>query len=182
MPNIGTSPDTHLLETLLYFAPNFCQVVYMEPQSLTHLSPLASSHQPSLPPPLPPPPPGPPPPPLPPPPLLSSCLVPLGHRYCRCCCFCCSLLIVVCPCLCHCRRLCRLCRHRWLCFSTATATPLLTVVVMIVFVITAAVVIIVIEVVVPVAVVNNDAMPSPRCSLRRRSLPSLLSQCFLQHH
>jgi hypothetical protein len=110
MPNIGTSPDTHSLETLLYFAPNSRQVVYTEPQSLTHLSPLASPHRPSLPPPPPPLPPlpRPPPPPPPPPPILSSCLAPLAHCYCRRHCFCCSLLIVVCPCLCHCRRLCHL--------------------------------------------------------------------------
>ncbi len=122
MPNIGTSPDMHSLEKLLYFAPNSPQVVYVEPQSLTHLSPLASPHRPSLPPPplLPPPPPL-----LPPlpPPLLSSCLAPLAHRYRRHCCFCCSLLIVVCPRLCHCRCLCRLCHHRRLCFQHLHCRP-----------------------------------------------------------
>ena len=40
-------------------------------------------------------------------------------------------------------------------------------------------VVVVILVVVPVAIVDNDAMPGPRRSLRRRSLPSLLSRCFL---
>ncbi len=125
MPNIGTSPDTHSLETSLYFAPNSHQVIYVEPQSLTHLSPLASPHRPSLPPPPPPPPPPrPPPPPLPPPPLLSSCLVPRAHRYCRRCRFRCSLLIVVCPRLCHCRRLCRLCRRHRLCFQHRHCHPL----------------------------------------------------------
>ncbi len=53
---------------------------------------------------------------------------------------------------------------------------------MIVSVVTAAVVVVLIEVVVPVAIVNNDAMPSPSCSLCRRSLPSLLSRCFLRRH
>jgi hypothetical protein len=127
MPNIGTTPDTHSLETLLYFAPNSRQVVYVEPQSLTHLSPLVSAYWPLLPPsltpPLPLPPPRPPPPPLPPPPLLSSCLAPLAHRYCRRCHFCCSLLIVVCPCPCHCCRLCRLCHRRRLCFQHCHCRP-----------------------------------------------------------
>ncbi len=40
-------------------------------------------------------------------------------------------------------------------------------------------VVVVIVVVVPVAIVDNDAMPGPRRSLRRWSLPSLLSRCFL---
>jgi hypothetical protein len=122
MPNIGIGTDTHSLETLLYFVPNSCQEVYMEPQSLTHLSPLASPHRPSLPPPPPPRPPPPPPPP-PTPPLLSSCLAPLAHRYCRRCRFCCSLLIVVCPRHCHCRRLCHLCRRRRLCFQHRHCRP-----------------------------------------------------------
>jgi hypothetical protein len=38
---------------------------------------------------------------------------------------------------------------------------------------------VVIVVVVPVAIVDNEAMPGPRQSLRRWSLPSLLFQCFL---
>ncbi len=38
---------------------------------------------------------------------------------------------------------------------------------------------IVIVVVVPVTIVDNDAMPGPRRSLCRQSLPSLLSRCFL---
>jgi hypothetical protein len=53
------------------------------------------------------------------------------------------------------------------------------VVAMIVFVITAAIIVVVIEVVVPVAIVDNDAMPGPRRSLCCRLLPSLLSRCFL---
>jgi hypothetical protein len=133
----------------------------------------------TLPPPPPPLPPRPPPPPQPPPPLLSSCLVPFAHRYCCRRHFHCFLLIVVCPCLCHCRRLCHLWPLPPLPALTITAVPLPTVVVMIVFVVTAAAVVFVIEVIIPVAVVNNDAMPGPRRSLRRRLLPSLLSRCFL---
>jgi hypothetical protein len=121
--------QTHSLETSLYFLPNSCQVVYVEHQSLTHLSPLASPHRPSLPPPPPPlppppPPPRPPPPPPPPPPLCSSCLAPLAHRCRRRRHFCCSLLIVVCPQLCHCRRLCRLYRRRRLFFQHRHCRPL----------------------------------------------------------
>ncbi len=192
MPNIGIGAGTYSLETSLYFAPNSRQVVYMEPQSFTHLSPLAAPHRPSLPPPplprpppprpSPPPPPPPLPPPLPPPPLLSSCLAPLAHRYRRRRRFCCSLLIVVCPCRCHCRCLCRSAATAGSVFSTATAAPLATVIVMIVFVVTAAVVIVVIVVVVPVAIIDNDVMPGPRRSLRSRSLPSLSSRCSLQRH
>jgi hypothetical protein len=176
MPNIGTSPDTHLLETLFYFAPNSCQVVYVELQS--PLSPLASPHQPSMPPPPPPPlPPPPPPPPLLP--LLLSCLAPLVHCYCRRCCFSCSLLIVVCPHHCHCHHLCCLCHHcchRQLCSQHCHCRPpsdggchdcSCCV--------TAAVVFIVIVIVVPVAVINNNAMPSPRHNLCCRTLLSLLS-------
>jgi hypothetical protein len=177
MPYIGTSPDTHSLETSLYFAPNSRQVVYVEPQSLNHLLPLASPNRPLLPPPLPPPPPPPrpPSPTPPPPPLLSSCLVPLAHCCCRRRRFCCSLLIIVCPCLCHCSRLCHLCRCCRLCFQHRHCRPLS-------------------DgrrhdclpcnscrprcrdhFIVPVAVVNNDAMPGPCRSLRCRLLPSLLS-------
>jgi hypothetical protein len=150
MPNIGTSLGTHLLDALLYFLPNSRQVVYVELSIKTiHI--------------------------LPPPLLLSSCLAPLAHRYCRHCHFCCSLLIVVCPRRCHCRRLC--CRRRRL-----TADPLPTVVVMIVIIVTVAIVVVVIVIVVPVAAINNDAMPGPRCSLCCQSLPSLLSRCFLRRH
>jgi hypothetical protein len=113
-----------------------------------------------------------PPPPLPLPPLLSSCLAPLASSYCRCHRFRCSLLIVVCPHHCHCRRLCRLCRRCRLCL----AIPLPEVINMIVFVVN---VVVVIVVVVPVAIVDNDVMPGLRRSLCRRSLLSLLSQCFL---
>jgi hypothetical protein len=60
-------------------------------------------------------------------------------------------------------------------FSTATAAPLPMVVIMIAFVVTAAVVIIVIKVIVPVAAVDNDAMPGPRRSLCCQSLLSWLS-------
>ncbi len=179
MPNIGIGPDTHLLETLLYFAPNNCQIVYMEPQSL--LSPLASPHRPSLPP-LPPllpaPPPPPPPPPLYPPATALAFLLLPGAS-----CpplsppppFRCSLLIVVCPRHCHCRRLCRLCHLCRRC-RLCLAISLPEVIDMIVVV---ANVIIVILVVVPVVIVDNDAMPGPCRSLCRRSLPSLLSRCFL---
>ncbi len=65
-------------------------------------------------------------------------------------------------------------------FSTAAATPLAMIIVMIVFVVTAAAIVVMIIVVVPVAVINNDVMPRPRCSLRSQSLPTLLSLCFLQ--
>ena len=66
MPNIGTFPDTHLLDTLLYFAPNCCQVVHVEPQyDYSPLLPLASRPLP-----LPPPPP-------PWPPLLLFAVMPL---------------------------------------------------------------------------------------------------------
>jgi hypothetical protein len=66
MPNIGTSPDTHLLDALLYFAPNCCQVVHVEPQY--HYSPLLplASHPLPLPPP-----------PLPRPPLMRFAVMPL---------------------------------------------------------------------------------------------------------
>ena len=35
---------------------------------------------------------------------------------------------------------------------------------------------------VPVALVDNASMPGPRCSLRRRSSLSLLTQCLPHHH
>jgi hypothetical protein len=57
MPNIGTSPDTHLLDASLYFAPNCRKVVHVEPQyHYSPLSPLASRPLPlpSPPPPRPP--------------------------------------------------------------------------------------------------------------------------------
>ncbi len=56
------------------------------------------------------------------------------------------------------------------------------VVVMIVFVVTAVVIVVVIVVIVPVTVVDNNVMPGPHPSLCSRSLPSLLSRCFLRHH
>ncbi len=46
----------------------------------------------------------------------------------------------------------------------------------------AAITVIVIEVIVPVAIIDNNTMPGPRRSLHCRSLPSLLSQCFLRRH
>ena len=111
----------------------------------------------------------------PPPPLLSSCLVPLAHRFPRRRCCRCSLLIVVCPRRCHCHR-CRLCfQHRHCrppsgsCCHDFRRRNSCHRVVMIV-------------IAVPVAVVDNDAVPSPHCSLRRRLSPSLLSQCFLRRH
>jgi hypothetical protein len=150
MPNIGTSPGTHLLDASLYFLPNSCQVVYVELLIKTiHI--------------------------LPPPPLLSSCLAPLAHRYCPRHRFCCSLLIVDCPRHSHCRHLC----HRR---YGLTADPLPTVVVMIVVVVTVAAVVVVIVVIVPVAVVDNNVKPGPRCSLRRQLSLSLLFRCFLRRH
>ena len=108
----------------------------------------------------------------------QTCLAPLAHRDHRRRRFHCSLLIVVCPCRCHCRRLCRLCPLCRLCrrCRLCLAVPLPEVIDMIVVVVN---VVVVILVVVPVAIVDNDAMPGPRRSLRRRSLPSLLSRCFL---
>ncbi len=53
---------------------------------------------------------------------------------------------------------------------------------MIFFVVTVAVVVLVIIIAVSVAVVDNNVVPHPRCSLRCRSLPSMLSRCFLRHH
>jgi hypothetical protein len=109
MQKIGTSPDTHSLETLLYFAPNSHQVVYVEPQHTPNPSLSLSSRPLPLPPPrlfqpLP----------LPhSPPLLQPRLwlpVLLCSRRRHVCRFyrtrCCILLIVVCPrhrhsCHCH---------------------------------------------------------------------------------
>jgi hypothetical protein len=67
-------------------------------------------------------------------------------------------------------------------FSTTTAAPLPTVIIMIAFVLTAVIVDILIKDVVPVAAVDNNAMPGPCCGLHHRSLLSWLSQCFLRHH
>ncbi len=179
----------HSLETSLYFAPNSCQVVYMEPQShyssLIHLWPLPIGH-------------------------CCRC-----RHHCRCCrhrrhgpgrCPCrfrrfsplaWGLLPTAITAAAIFAALCWLLSALALAtaaasaisattagsvFSTATAALLLRVIVMIVFVVTAAIVVVVIIVIVPVAVVDNNAMPSPCRSLCCRSLPSLLSQCFLGCH
>ena len=163
MPNIGTQMFEHLLDALLLFMPNCCQIVYVEPSPLKDscifLLLIVREFTSTL---------------LLPPQLLSSCLVPLVHRYCRHLHFCCSLLIVVCLRRCHCRRrrLCfqhRHCRppsdgrhHNFCCRNSCRCVAMIVIAVL-------------------VAAVDNDAVLGPHCSLPCRSSPSLLSRRFLRH-
>ena len=165
MPNIATSPDMHSLELSLYFAPNSRQVVYVEPQSHSHLWPLPTAIAATataaatvisllLP--------GASCPPLSPPPQFSQlfvdcCLPPLLP------------LLQPLPSTVSASAV-----ATGSVVGIATASPLPVVVVMIAIVVTVAVI--------PVAIVNNDPIPDLRRSLRHRSSPSLLFRCFLSLH